>query len=1137
MGIFQLNFIANCQRLLKPLFFSAILLFGVCFGLGIAKAQQELLENPTWIRIGGAEPPPATVLTAIYFSDTLHGVVTYMRPEYDVLYGNYPPFVGDSEIWYTLNARRWFLASVPSTIGVIRAIRPIAGKLYAAVTGQDLIVSTDQGVTWQYSGLGLTDAYDIYADPSGKIRTLTGPMRQFARVDQMHCVAAGLNNAALISSDGGVTWNTLSIGDDTVGYSVYGDTCRHVFLYHNGEGSILRSSDYGVTWQNPLIGCGDYPETIVGSDEVVYVSTPQGFYRTIDDGYTYWSAIASVSYGPPVFSVCGPMGNDVATFGFPADGSGGPYNFYYICMTKDGGDYALRDPIDLADTLGNIVDTLEILSACPGLRIPVVFESGVDSVTTYMTVTQDSLSEFTLEGPPQLHFMANVPDTAWFDYTPHSMPETNTLSINFQNSWHCSSWPESRTIIVVSPQLASITMPSVISGNCSAVTASGSVTYLTPCQPLILTSVSSVIPSLTCTANFPDTVSGGSNIPFQFNPGSTSTNRTDTVEIKGHYLGTTTAFDTILTVALDGSATAPQLSSQNILDLGNISQCIGVKDSFAVYYNRGCVTDTITSIGMGGLAFTWLTSQLPIVVPPGDSIAIGYRFAIPDTLSPATFVFDTGLTYTGTANVNVVSNGDTETAILNITCSTAVPSGLPSISNGYVDCGDLSPCTGDTILSDTISNPGCDTIVISQMVFYNDSTFTLLSPANDTLVLPPGDSAVIQFEFAPRSQGEHDGVLALNSGIIGDDQTNDIGIPVVGFGVAGGKLLSANVQNVDIGSFYYCQESATRDTSVILYNTGCDSVTIDVPLSSNYQYKARSRFPFPFLIAPRDSAIVDIHFNLDTFSAYGLNGSITFLSDADTGAGAPPPEIISFTGNIIYPAKLHLSLSSPKDSAREGQLVTFYICVAGADSGAPVNSIRFDLTHNDDLLGFASDSGVSIERGTSINSIETDTIVWGSSSGLPASSVPDTIGSLTFRVYLTDSSATALALSNISFDDALGISPDCIASLDDSGSNFTYIFECGDGLIQDAMNRLPFSTISIIPNPSSSSITVTVSGVRGPGSGVDVEMFDLLGNSVLTQHSALSTQRLDVSLLPSGTYYLRLSQGGYVQSRQVVIER
>src|ERR1700679_2572521 len=99
MAIFQRFIIANRQRLLKPLFFAAILLLGVCFGLGIAKAQQELLENPTWIRIGGAEPPPATVLTAIYFSDTLHGVVTYMRPEYDVLYGHYPPFVGDSEIW------------------------------------------------------------------------------------------------------------------------------------------------------------------------------------------------------------------------------------------------------------------------------------------------------------------------------------------------------------------------------------------------------------------------------------------------------------------------------------------------------------------------------------------------------------------------------------------------------------------------------------------------------------------------------------------------------------------------------------------------------------------------------------------------------------------------------------------------------------------------------------------------------------------------------------------------------------------------------------------------------------------------------------------------------------------------------
>jgi hypothetical protein len=87
-----------------------------------------------------------------------------------------------------------------------------------------------------------------------------------------------------------------------------------------------------------------------------------------------------------------------------------------------------------------------------------------------------------------------------------------------------------------------------------------------------------------------------------------------------------------------------------------------------------------------------------------------------------------------------------------------------------------------------------------------------------------------------------------------------------------------------------------------------------------------------------------------------------------------------------------------------------------------------------------------------------------------------------------------------------------------------------------------FSIVSIQPNPASSSITVTVSGVREPGSGIEFEMFDELGervsvprpSSFIPQPSSFS---LDVSSLPSGTYYLRLSQGGYVQSRQFVVEK
>jgi hypothetical protein len=210
------------------------------------------------------------------------------------------------------------------------------------------------------------------------------------------------------------------------------------------------------------------------------------------------------------------------------------------------------------------------------------------------------------------------------------------------------------------------------------------------------------------------------------------------------------------------------------------------------------------------------------------------------------------------------------------------------------------------------------------------------------------------------------------------------------------------------------------------------------------------------------------------------------------------------------------------------------------------DEVDFDLVYNDDILSYnnAIQPDIKYTGKTKLANGLTDR-----SFAMNPASDRDTIATLQFLSYLSNRDSTTLSLAHQQFIASGVQSPPCVATMDttSSTSNFQLDLVCGDSILLSVMNggRLPFSIQSIQPNPASSNVTVTVygesvSGVREPGSGIEFEMFDVLGNSVLTQHSASAaedTEHLDVSSLPSGVYFLRLSANGYVQSRQVVIER
>jgi photosystem II stability/assembly factor-like uncharacterized protein len=90
--------------------------------------------------------------------------------------------------------------------------------------------------------------------------------------------------------------------------------------------------------------------------------------------------------------------------------------------------------------------------------------------------------------------------------------------------------------------------------------------------------------------------------------------------------------------------------------------------------------------------------------------------------------------------------------------------------------------------------------------------------------------------------------------------------------------------------------------------------------------------------------------------------------------------------------------------------------------------------------------------------------------------------------------------------------------------------DSGTRYVESPNNLSPMFSLS--PNPARASLRV-----EGVGQPVEAELTDELGRNTLEPALYTLPFTLDVKSIPSGVYYLRLSQGGFVQTRRVVIER
>jgi hypothetical protein len=245
--------------------------------------------------------------------------------------------------------------------------------------------------------------------------------------------------------------------------------------------------------------------------------------------------------------------------------------------------------------------------------------------------------------------------------------------------------------------------------------------------------------------------------------------------------------------------------------------------------------------------------------------------------------------------------------------------------------------------------------------------------------------------------------------------------------------------------------------------------------------------------------------------------------------------LVSVTSSAIDPPQLSVRWQSATLSAEAGKTVSIPIMWRAASllpTPLGVQSISLRFLLRTDLL-----TPQSITVGTGAASLQLDHDTCTATIDLPPGYKipPDSIlATLECKVFITDTFSTQISRADIFVS---ATHPNCLTlSRDTNSLTFTLTSHCGDTLLSEFLDAPPFVFDGIVPNPARDEISIAWHGSSPPLRPVAYELFDPLGRVTLAGPDVRNT-KLRLDALASGTYYLRLSQGGYVRSGRVAIER
>jgi len=327
----------------------------------------------------------------------------------------------------------------------------------------------------------------------------------------------------------------------------------------------------------------------------------------------------------------------------------------------------------------------------------------------------------------------------------------------------------------------------------------------------------------------------------------------------------------------------------------------------------------------------------------------------------------------------------------------------------------------------------------------------------------------------------------------------------------------------------------SSDGVITFSNIGGGTITIDsVSLTDPFHFLP-SQLP---LSLPRGRT-GELKIRVVPLTSGPLSGkAIIFYHTSD---GFVHDTIIMLSGFATSPLAFGITLEPQAISARAGDKVLLEIGITGsidAKTSALVGlqALEISLDLNTDLLTPVRVSprfpGIIASQITIVGSRCSFTLF------LPTAFAFTNLAQLAELecvAYVTDTMATSIKLSSAQFSASGGTSCFALGSPVDT-SIFTLIAQCGDSTVMAALrNELPLVVQSIHPNPAGSIVNVLLNSTGGE---IHYELLDALGAKRREGTTGGNSLLLDVTDLPSGNYYFRVSMPTrFVATKPLIIMR